>query len=321
MSDAVVGVIGLGPFGIAVAGRLRGTGHQVRVFDPSSQSRRMYVVDGGAGTIDSPQGVARLCEVIVIASEGDLTIRNVMLGPAGIVQYARPGTIVVDMTSDDPALTESIARALVPRGAVLIDAAPIGTNQQTAAGAMILLCSGSENHINGCRSVLNSLASRIVEVGDLPGAARAARAIGRLYGAVNLVASVEALLIGKRAGIDPAVMLAAIEELRDSGGMPPLTVAEEVLSGRLQSGHPLDQLIRDMDAALATAHSQHVPAMLSRLVREIAEAAHATSPGRDSAEIVRWFEVNTGASLTNAIEAPEPERAGPLPISVRSQPV
>ncbi len=322
MPELAIGIIGLGATGVAIAERLRAKGYAPQVFDPVTKLTRNYLVHGGAGGVATAAMVAQLCDIILITTETDQVTRDVTLGPTGIVHHARPDTLVVDMASDDAALTTEMPRALVSRGAALVDAPVIGTAKDAAAGSLVVLYSGREEHIARCRPVFDALARRIVRIGDTPGSARAARAIARLYGAVNLTAAAEALLIGKRFGLQPAMTLGAIEALSDVTGMPPPTLAGEVLTGRFGSGYPLDHLIRDMDSALATARAHGTPAPLARLVREIVASARLTlNTAHDHTEMVRWLEANACAALADIRAEPPPVHRsadGPRTISMRS---
>ncbi|HVV93106.1 MAG TPA: NAD(P)-binding domain-containing protein [Hyphomicrobiales bacterium] len=318
-SVPAIGVVGLGPLGAAVADRLRVRGRAPHVHDPATRTTRSYVVHGGAGGIASIAALARLSDLVLLATEDDATTEEAVLGPVGLAGEVRPGTLVVDMASIDPALTGRIARALAAAGAALVDAAPVGTAADAGAGTLTLLCSGAADDLARARPVLDDLAPTLVHVGAVPGAAHAARALARLYGAVNLAAATEALAIGRRFGLEPGAVLATIDATSAIGGTPPPTLAHELLPARFASGYRLDQLMRDMDAGLATAQREGVPAPLSRLVREIVAAARVTAPAaQDHTEIVRWFETNTGTTLATAAPVRAPEQAGPVPIRMRS---
>jgi 3-hydroxyisobutyrate dehydrogenase len=322
MADAAVGVIGLGTTGVAIAERLRARGYPPQVFDPLSKMTRDYLVHGGAGGVATAAMIAQLCDVILIATETDHTTDEVTLGPTGIIHHVRPDTLVVDIADHDVTLSTRLARALAPRGAALVDAALVGTAKESGAGNSVLFCSGRNEHLARCQPIFDALASRIVRLGDTQGAAHAASALARLYGAVNLTAAAEILLIGKRFGLEPAKMAAAIEALSDVTGAPPPPLAREVLPGRFDSGYPLDSLIRDMDGALAAAQAHGTPAPLARLVRElVASARLSLKTARDQTEIVRWLAANADAAIADIQEGQPSHRADaerPKTISVRS---
>lgn len=321
MAEIAIGVVGLGVAGAPIAERLRERSLALQVYDPLTHLARNYMVHGGAGAVATAPMIAQLCNIILVATDDDAATRAVTLGPTGFVQHARPGTIVIDMASDDPALTKEIARALVPRGAALVDAPVIGGAREAAAGALMLLLSGQADDLARCRPVFDALAARTVQIGDTPGAARAARALARLYGAINLAATAETLLIGKRFGIEPDATMRALDALRESAGAPPQTIDREILSGNFDSGYPLDQLIRDMDCALAAAQTRGTPAPLSRLAREIVGAARLHLPtAQDHTEIVRDLEANACADLVRdrGLATTDIHEEPPLTVSVRS---
>jgi 3-hydroxyisobutyrate dehydrogenase len=326
MAGDAVGVIGLGTTGVAIAERLRAHGYPPQVFDPLTKMTRDYLVHGGAGGVATAAMIAQLCDVILIATESDRTTEEVTLGPTGVIHHLRPDTLVVDIAEHDVTLSTRLARAVAPRGAALVDAALVGPAKEPGAGNSVLFCSGRDEHRARSQPVFDALASRIVWLGDTEGAAHAAAALARLYGAVNLTAAAEILLIGKRFGLQPAKMVAAIEALSDVTGAPPPALAREVLPGRFASGYPLDRLVHDMDSALATAQAHGTPAPLARLTRElVASARLGLKAAQDHTEIVRWLEASAGAAIADSredIREEQPsDRAGaerPKIVSVRS---
>lgn len=319
MAEPAIGVIGLGAAGTPIAERLRDEGYALQVFDPVTHFARNYMVHGGAGAVATATMIAQLCDIIIVATDTDAATRDVTLGPTGFVSHARPGTLVLDMASDDPTLTTDIARALVPRGAMLVDAPVIGTATDAAAGRLTLLCSGREDQLARCRPVLDALASRVVRIGDVPGLARAARSLARLYGAVNLAAVAETLLIGERFGLSSTMTLAAIAALGPTSGAPPRTLADDVLTRRFDSGYPFDHLLRDMDCALAAAQARSTPAPLARLVREIGAATRLRWPtAQDHTEIIRGLEANACTELADRRGQLPEERPAVPRVSLRS---
>jgi 3-hydroxyisobutyrate dehydrogenase-like beta-hydroxyacid dehydrogenase len=322
MAGAAVGVIGLGATGVAVAERLRAKGYPPHVFDPLTKMTRNYLVHGGAGGVATAAMIAQLCDIILIVTENDQTTDEVTLGPTGVIHHVRPDTLVVDVAEHDIGLSTRLARALAPRGAALVDAALVGVGKDAGGAGSVLFCSGRDEHVARCQPIFDALASRVVRLGDTEGAAHAAAALARLYGALTLTAAAETFLIGKRFGLQPARLVAAMETLSDVTGALPPPLLREVLPGRFDSGYPLDRLIRDMDAALATAQAHGTPAPLARLVRElVASARLSLKTAQDHTEIVRWLEANADATIADDRAEPPSDRAGaerPKIISVRS---
>jgi 3-hydroxyisobutyrate dehydrogenase len=308
---ATVGVLGLGIVGQPIAMRLQEQGFDPQVFEPIQHLARHHLIRGGTGMLATAGAVAQACDVILIAADDDDAVRDIALGATGFVPHVRPGAVVVDMASADPALTRAIGRALVPNGATIVDAPMSGSPEDIEAGRLTLFCSGRTDALERCEPILSALASRIVRAGDTPGAARAVQSLARLYGAVNLMAAAEVLLIGRRFGIEPAATAEAIGVLATEVGSPPPALGAEVLSGRFESGYRFDQLVADMDAALAIAALEGTPAPLSRLAREFVAAARLAFPAaRDHSELVRWqaaaADAELGGAAAKGTEPPEP---------------
>ena len=128
MADFSVGIVGLDTLGsalIAPAGRSRASA--ILVTDINSRLLQAHLAGGGSAPAGSPYDLAQVCNLILLAETNDETAREAVLGPIGIVHALRPGTIIVDMSDTSPQSGPALARALYAKGAIWIEATPVGS--------------------------------------------------------------------------------------------------------------------------------------------------------------------------------------------------
>jgi 3-hydroxyisobutyrate dehydrogenase len=219
-----------------------------------------------------------------------------VLGSVGLVHALRPGTIIVDMSDAAPQTGPALARALQSKGAIWIEATPIGSVADARAGKLTLLTAGPADALERVAPVLRALAAKILRLGEL-GTGPLAKALAACFGALSIALHTEMLIIAKRTGLDPAGMLDALPLLAPGMGTAP-ALAAQVLTGRYQSdisGKRLqDDLARVADAARASA----TPTSFVPLLQAAALAAsHSPRTTGDSLDVARWMSDNAGVAF------------------------
>ena len=162
-----------------------------------------------------------MCDLVLIAETSDENLREAVLGSVGLVHALRPGTILVDMSDASPQTGASLARSLYSKGAVWIEATPVGTPDDAREGKLTLLTSGAEDAIARVAPVLKAFASRTLRLGEL-GSGPLVKALVSSLGAMSVAIYTE-MVVAEKAGLDAAGVLAA---------MPLLAPARERLRPR-----------------------------------------------------------------------------------------
>ncbi|HUP39493.1 MAG TPA: NAD(P)-dependent oxidoreductase, partial [Vicinamibacterales bacterium] len=198
---ANVGVIGLGAMGIPIAKNLIKGGHCVSVFARRTEAMAPLVAMGAMAAA-SPAGVAECSDVIVTMVIDTHAVEDVVLGPRGIIERAKPGSVVVDHSTIDPEGARRIAAALKTRGIDMIDAPVSGGPAVADAGALSMMAGGNETVLDRIRPILACYAKTIVHIGP-SGAGQIAKACNQICTIVNTLGAAEAMLMAERAGIDP----------------------------------------------------------------------------------------------------------------------
>lgn len=201
-----VGILGLGAIGRAAARNLLEDGFAVSAIRrPSS----VDFPDWGGKLVDDAAALARDCDVVISCLANEAAMRAGFLAADGLVAGARPGLIVVEMSTFPVALKQELATALQARGATMLDSPISGTPPVVARRQGALFVSGDPAAVERCAAVLGSVAPKHPYVGAF-GAGMAVKLVANFLVFVNTLATAEAMLLGTSAGIDPKVLIDAV---------------------------------------------------------------------------------------------------------------
>jgi 3-hydroxyisobutyrate dehydrogenase len=306
MAADTVGFIGLGNMGVPMTRRLVEAGYQVRGFDTSAEALRNFEAIGSSdagGTVSAITELGSVGDgadaVILMLPDSDI-VERVLLGrlasePAGgstagglLANLAR-GTTIIDMSSSDPARTRVLAEQVAAAGMTLIDAPVSGGVSGARAGSLTVMVGGPSAAFARFKPMLAVIGSRVLHAGDA-GAGHAVKALNNLMSAAHLLASSEALIAGRRFGLDPAVMLEIINGSSGRSGSTENKWPNYVLTEKYDAGFSVRLMVKDIKLALAIEHATGVPAAASEAVVATWEAALADlPPDADHTAIARWL--------------------------------
>jgi 3-hydroxyisobutyrate dehydrogenase len=217
-----------------------------------------------------------------------------------------PGAVVIEMSSGEPSATRAIAADVAARGIAMVDAPVSGGVARAETGQLAIMTGGDAAALDRVDPLLRAMGTTITRCGDI-GAGQAMKALNNLVSAAGFLVSVEALLIGSRFGLDPAVM---VDVLNASTGMNNSTqrkLKQFVLSRSFDSGFGLDLMVKDLSIALQVGRETATPAPLSAQTRELwAAAAGLLGPGQDHTAAARFSE----ALAADELQSPQVNRKG-----------
>ena len=194
------------------------------------------------------------------------------------------------MSSSVPVRTRELARASAERGVTLIDAPVSGGVAGARSGSLTIMAGGPADVLDRLRPILEVLGSHVVHAGHTVGAGHAIKALNNLMSAVHLLASSEALLAGRRFGLDPDVMLSIVNSSSGRSGSTQVKWPTFILPEAYDSGFGLRLMLKDMRIALQLEQEAGVPAPLGQAaVAAWAAAAEDLPPTADHTEIARWL--------------------------------
>ena len=200
-----IGFIGLGIMGKPMAHNLLKAGFAVIV-----HNRHQVVTDelvaAGASAGVRPREISASCNVLITMLPDAPQVEDVLLGSEGVIEGAREGLIVIDMSTISPIVTRTLADRLAERGIAMLDAPVSGGDKGAIAGTLSIMVGGEEDTFKRCMPIFQALGKTVVHVGN-SGAGQVVKACNQIVVALIIEAVSEALVLGSKAGVDPAKIL------------------------------------------------------------------------------------------------------------------
>ncbi|MDV8079750.1 NAD(P)-dependent oxidoreductase [Rhodococcus sp. IEGM 1370] len=286
-NSQVVALIGLGNMGTPMARRLLASGHQVVGFDLSDDALARFVESGGTPAQSAPAAAAD-ADVVILMLPSSKVVEAVV--EDGLAAALKPRAVLVDMSSSEPLRTRVLAEKLRTERAIdLVDAPVSGGVNGAIAGKLVIMVGGSRAAVSRVESVLTAMGTP-THVGEV-GSGHALKALNNLLSATHLMVTSEAMLAGRRFGLDPAVMLSVINGSSGRSGSTENKWPNFILPETFDSGFALGLMLKDMRIATDLADKLGTPSDLGReSVQFWAKAAEELPAGADHTEIARWLE-------------------------------
>ncbi|TVT16467.1 NAD(P)-dependent oxidoreductase [Amycolatopsis acidiphila] len=269
--------------GTPMVRRLVEAGYTVRGFDTDPATRERI-----ATPVAEPAAVAEGADAILLMLPNSDVVEQVLYKD-GLLEAARPGTVLVDMGSSRPHSTRTVAEWSAGRGVPMVDAPVSGGVVGAEAGTLTVMAGGAAEDVARVRPPLECLGSKVSHVGGV-GAGHALKALNNLMSATHLLVSSEALLAGQEFGLDPAVMLEVVNGSSGRSGSTETKWPKFVLPGTFDSGFGLRLMLKDMRIAVELARETGWPSALGESAVQLwAKAAQVLPADADHTEIVRWL--------------------------------
>jgi len=260
--------IGVGVMGRSMAGHLQKAGWRLVVHN-RTKAKAEDLLRGGALWADSAGEAAALSDAVFTMVGFPHDVRQIYLGQGGIVERAKPGALLCDMTTSAPSLAVEIARAAEARGLWALDAPVSGGDVGAREARLSIMAGGSPQAFEAAGPFLERLGKHIALHGG-PGAGQHAKMCNQINVAAIMMGLVESLLYARGAGLDPKRMLESV----GSGAATSwalVNLGPRILSGDFKPGFYVCHFIKDMDIALGEAAKMGLPTPALRLARQLYE--------------------------------------------------
>jgi 2-hydroxy-3-oxopropionate reductase len=283
-----IGFIGLGIMGKPMAMNLIKAGYDLTVYDIRPEPVK-EVVSAGAKEGKSSQDVASKSEVIITMLPNSPDVKKAVLGEHGVLQGASKGSILIDMSSIAPLVSREIAAEVEKKGVEMLDAPVSGGEPKAIDGTLSIMVGGKKEVFDKVEDILKVMGASAVLVGEV-GSGNTTKLANQIIVALNIAAMSEAMVLAKKAGVDPERVYQAIR-----GGLAGSTVLDAkvplTLKGNFKPGFRIELHIKDLANALDTAHSIGVPVPLASGVMEIMQALKVDGKaGDDHGGIIQFYE-------------------------------
>ncbi len=300
-----VGFIGLGAMGKPMAANLINAGYPVVVHNRSRAAVK-ELVTLGAGEAQTPQEVAERSDVFITCLPDGPDVKAVALGKDGLVAGAKPKGIFIDMSTIAPEVAIEVADRLGEKGVRCLDAPVSGGDVGAQQGTLSIMVGGEKDTFQEVKPILEVLGKTIVHCGG-HGAGQTVKACNQIQVALNLMGMAEALVLGSRANVDPAIIVEVL-----SGGFAQSRVMDvrgpRVIKRIFEPGFKSRLHYKDLNIVRDTAHALNLSLPASALAHELFGAMQAQGWGDlDHSAIIRVIE-----SLSAVVVATQQEEAQSL---------
>ena len=294
-----IGFIGLGIMGKPMCKNLIKAGHRPVIYS-RNQATIDEMVAAGATAAASPKEVAAQVDLVITMLPNSPEVKEVVLGTNGVIEGAKPGCIVADMSSIAPLASQQIAASLAEKGIELLDAPVSGGQPKAIEGTLSVMVGGKQEVFDRCEPIFKAMAASVVRVGNV-GAGNVTKLANQVVVALNIAALSEAMVLATKAGVEPELVFKAIR-----GGLAGSTVMEAktplMLDRKFNPGFRINLHIKDLANALDTSHEVGAPLPLTAAVMEIMQGLKVDGLGdNDHGALVRYFEKQAKIELKRAV--------------------
>ncbi len=283
-----IGFIGLGIMGKPMALNLLSKGYELTVNDLNKEAVQA-LVDAGATAADSAKEVGANSNVIITMLPASHHVQQVVLSENGVLSGAKKGSVIIDMSSISPVVSQEIAAQAEKQGVDMLDAPVSGGEPKAIDGTLAIMVGGKKEVFEQVKDILSAMGSEITLVGG-NGSGTTAKLANQVIVNLNIAAMSEALVLAAKAGIDVEKMYQAIR-----GGLAGSAVLDAkvplILDRNFVAGGRIDINLKDISNVMETAHNIGVPMPLSSHLLEIFHALKVDGKAADDhGGIVQYYE-------------------------------
>jgi 3-hydroxyisobutyrate dehydrogenase len=292
----VIGCVGIGIMGRRMCSNLLKAGFSLIAFDASAEAKQAAAALGAAVASSLP-ALARDADVVLLSLPGPEQVLAVTERPQGLLAHMRSGSYLCDASTVDPATSRRVHEAARAAGIRAMDCPVSGGPTGAEAGTLTIMVGGESADLEAVRPVLQAIGKKIVHCGAA-GAGQGAKLVNQALVAVHTVAAFEALLVGRKLGLDLDTLVSILRSSSGGDWMLENHLRIKALAGDFEPGFALDLLFKDLRLFLQTATDAQAPALIAASTLQLYNAARAAGGGlQDQTVVAKEMERLAGATL------------------------
>jgi 2-hydroxy-3-oxopropionate reductase len=287
-----VGFVGLGIMGAFMAGNLLEAEHELVVHN-RTRTKAEQLISFGALVADSPREVAEVSDIIITMLPGPPQVEEVVAGESGLLEGAREGSLIIDMSTSSPILARELSRAARNKAVGMLDAPVSGGDVGARDGTLSIMVGGEEDDFERARPLFGVMGETVVHVGGT-GAGQVVKACNQIVVALVIEAVAEALVLGTKTGVAPARVVEVL-----SGGLASNKVlevkGEKFLSHEFTPGGKVEYHRKDLGIALEAGREYGVTLPVAAFVDQMFGVLEAKGRGGwDHSALITLIEEGSG---------------------------
>jgi 3-hydroxyisobutyrate dehydrogenase len=268
-----VSFLGLGAIGRPMARRIAEAGHELTVWNRTTEKARDFAQTTGARHAKTPADAARGAEIVITCLSTSHDVEYLIGQPDGLLAGLERGSVLVDCTSGDPSASRRIAERLHERAIAFMDAPVSGGTSGAEKGTLTIMCGGDARVLERVRPVLSAFGEKVVHCGGV-GAGDLVKAMNQALLAIHIWSAGEALAAAVKGGVSPAVALEVINASSGRSNASMNLFPERVLTRAFPRTFRLALLDKDVNIAADVARQEQVPAPFFELAAGLFKSAH-----------------------------------------------
>jgi 3-hydroxyisobutyrate dehydrogenase len=274
MTKPKIGFVGIGAMGVPMASNLAKAGHRLVIYDLDRKRCEAIAATHEVEIAASLADVGRQCGTVITMLPDGQAVKQALCAKGGIADELEQGALVIDMSSSEPLGTKELGETLAGRGIGFIDAPVSGGVKGAVAASLAIMAGGDPALFERAKPLLQKLGANLFHAGPL-GAGHAVKALNNYVSAAGLVAACEAVIVSKKFGLDPAVVVDIINASTGMNNTTKNKVKQFMLTGGYNAGFTVGLMTKDLRTALKLAEAMGGPADLATLNTRLWEDAVA----------------------------------------------
>ena len=294
----VIGFVGTGAMGAPMAQNLLKAGYPLVVYDLKDKAME-GLAKAGAEKAFSARELASRSSVVITMLPASPDVEAAVLGPEGVIEEAKSGDIVIDMSSSYPTSTKMLCEQLAVKGIRMLDAPVSGGTKGAREGTLAIMVGGEEKDYEECRPILEAMGQNVYHLGKI-GAGHTVKALNNLCSACSMIITSEALIVAEKLGLNPEKVIDAINSSTGRSWSSQFKFPTFVLNNTFNSGYSIGLMNKDLEIATRLGRELHVPMFVGALVQQLYNYAVGRGGGDEChTAIIKFIEDWRGVEARN----------------------